>query len=90
MADGGTPPRAMLLDSRQALAVWRRELSPRFRTLGNHEYLALTLAMAGDSFGEICAAIAVAVAEDGDPTTLVGAMLAGWLAEQIVIGVEQG
>lgn len=88
MADGGAPPPANLLDDRQALAVWRRELSPRFRTLGEREYRALTSAGAGDSFGMICAVIAEATGAAEDPAATAGAMLAGWLAEQIVVGVE--
>jgi hypothetical protein len=90
MADGGTPPPATLLERPQGLAVWRRELSPRFRTLAEHEYRALMGALAGDDFGAICAVIAEAIGEADDPAAVAGAMLAGWLAEQIVVGVDPG
>jgi hypothetical protein len=87
MAAGETPCPATLLDAPRALAVWRRELSPMFRSLDAPERAALDLARAGATFGQICAALAAQSPDQEAAAAAAGALLAGWLADQMVVGV---
>jgi hypothetical protein len=88
MAEGGRPPPAEALDARRGLAVWRRDLSPQFRTLDCVEYRALERAHSGATFGEICMGVAEDVPPSEDPAAAAGGLLGRWFAEQIVIGAE--
>lgn len=63
-----------------ATLVWRRELSPQFRSLEAAEAAALALLMAGASFGRLCES-AAAGAEDP------AARMAGWLQRWVADGV---
>jgi hypothetical protein len=87
MAEGATPPPAAALPAPGALAVWRRELSPMFRSLDERERAALDLALGGASFGDICARLAADLPDGEAAATEAGALLARWLGDHIVIGV---
>jgi hypothetical protein len=87
MAEGETPPPSALLDAPRALAVWRRELSPMFRSLDEPERAALDLARAGATFGDVCAMLAADCPDPADAAAAAGGMLARWLADEIVVGV---
>lgn len=82
------PPAPLRLDSAAAVTVWRQGFSPRFLTVSDSERHALGLAMAGLPFGDICDELTEDFPDDEAATAFVGAMLARWLAEGVVVGVE--
>jgi hypothetical protein len=81
------PPPPARLDMPRALAVWRRDVSPMFRSLSPRESMALDLARAGAAFGEICAMLADHHTDPDAAAAEAGGFLAGWLGDQIVVGV---
>jgi hypothetical protein len=88
MADGLAPPAAAALTGFAGLAVWRRDLTPYFRTLDEAEYRALEQVALGQSFGQLCAGLA---SDDQPPeiaAILAGGWLARWLSDGIVTGVK--
>jgi hypothetical protein len=85
MAAGETPPPVADPEGAVGLAVWRQDLSPRFRSLAAPEYDALEAALAGAPFPELCERLA-ADADGGDAAAIAGGLLSAWLAEQIVVG----
>jgi hypothetical protein len=88
MAAGDTPPEVACPSGAAGLAVWRRDLSPRFRSLAETDYRALEQALAGARFAEICEALADDALSGEDTAAFAGGLLSGWLAEQIVIGAH--
>src|SRR6266404_9272663 len=87
IAEGRSPPAAARLPVPAALRVWRQGLSPQFRSVDSIEMRALLMAAEGASFATICAAIA---ARRGvwNAHESAGAMLAGWLRDGLIVGVE--
>jgi hypothetical protein len=69
-----------------ALCVWRRELEVLQRSVDALELAALTLAAQGAAFGDICAAADEAGVEAPGPR--LAAMLAGWLDEGCIAGLD--
>jgi len=90
LATGAAPPAAAMVAHASALAVWRKEFSPHFRTLSNTEYMTLIAARNGASFGEICSLVAGNAQAEEDAARVAGSYLAGWLSEHIVTGVLAG
>jgi hypothetical protein len=88
LASGSEPPAPLRLDRPAAVVVWRQEFSPRFLTVSDSERHALGLAMAGLPFGDICSELRDDFPDDEAATVFVGAMLARWLAEGVIVGVE--
>ena len=64
--------------------VWRQHTQVRYRELPEIEAKALALVSEGAIFAAICEAIA-ADAEQPDQTSLIGQMLARWLADEIIV-----
>ena len=60
--------------------IWRRELTPRFRSLDAMEASTLRLAIAGTSFGDICASLQNEVGEE-ESAMKAAQYLAGWLED---------
>ena len=90
LATNAAPPAAAMLANASALAVWRKEFSPHFRTLSNNEYITLIAARNGASFGGICRLVAGNAQAEEDAAKIAGSYLAGWLSEHIVTGVLAG
>ncbi len=90
MGDAQTPPPVALLDAPLALAVWRRELSPRFRSLADAEFAALERARQGATFGEICAGLAEDHQDTDEAAAVAGGLLAQWLEDRIVVEIVPG
>ncbi len=67
-----------------AAIVWRQDAQVRYRDLQEVEARALALVSEGATFAAICEAIA-ADADQPDRTTLIGQMLARWLADEIIL-----
>ncbi len=84
ISDGKTPPEAEMLPAPAALCVWRKDLSPRFRTIEGGELLALRLARAGVPFGEICRLVALG-RSDADVVAGLGRLLARWLEDEMLV-----
>ncbi|MFZ5616477.1 MAG: putative DNA-binding domain-containing protein [Pseudomonadota bacterium] len=86
MKEGAAPPPVELYEKPAAIVVWRKDLSPSFRTIEGTELSALRFALAGFSFGEVCrlasngAAGEAAIAE-------IGACLARWFNDEMISGV---
>ena len=70
-------------------AVWRKQLSPFFRSLDTDEAWALKAMISQESFGEICAGLCQWVAEE-DAAGRAASLLRGWVEEgwiaQLLIG----
>ena len=88
MAEGADPLPAAMLETRRGLAVWRRDLSPQFRTLSDVEHHALERARSGATFGNICMGVAEDIPPSEDPDAEAGGLLGRWFAEQIVVGAD--
>lgn len=70
-----------------ALAIWRQGLDTRWRALDGVQATLLQAAMAGESFGAMCALAADQVGEAQAAAASAGA-LQGWLADGLLIGVR--
>lgn len=69
-----------------SVRVWRKGLQPHFRMIGADEALALAQLRKGMTFADLCASLPPV---DGlDPVEQAGAMLAVWLGDELIIGVE--
>ncbi len=90
MAEETTPPAVARLGTFHALAVWRGDLSPRFRSLDAVEYRALRRAADGAPFGVLCAELAADLPNPDDAAAFVGGLLGQWFSEKLVIGADPG
>lgn len=81
------PPAAEALERPADIAVWRQSMRSTFRSLEPIEYAALELARSDRTFAQICAMICDAVGPDEGPA-VAGALLAQWIADQIVVTVH--
>lgn len=89
IAEGQTPPEADLLPSPAALCVWRKGLSPSFRTVEGVELAMIRLALAGVRFSEICR-LMTHVHEQADPVAELGALFARWLNDEMLAEFPAG
>jgi hypothetical protein len=87
MAAEQMPPAVMRLLAASDLLVWRRDLSPQFKTLSALEAHALRLGLAGTPFGEICQ-FALHAAGESQAAAVTSQLLATWLRDGIVSGVQ--
>lgn len=83
IAEEQAPPEAALLPSPAALCVWRKGLSPSFRTVERLELAMIRLALAGVRFGEICRLI-THFRDEADPVAELGALFARWLNDELL------
>jgi hypothetical protein len=74
-------------ESRSHAAVWRADLDPVHCELEADEFLALSLAMEGHAFGDICQMAAFRDLEDASPERL-AQMLTGWFQEGLVVDAK--
>jgi hypothetical protein len=77
------PPPAQRLPEPLPVLVWRRELSPHFRSLGAAEAAAIDALLEGASFGDVCAAHALCH-PDADVAAETGAWLRRWIDEGLL------
>ncbi|CAN2535234.1 hypothetical+protein [Methylocapsa aurea] len=74
-------------EQRGHVAVWRADLDSVHCELEADEFLALSLAMEGHAFGDICQMAAFRDLEDASPERL-AQMLTGWFQEGLVVAAE--
>jgi len=74
-----TPPSAAHLPEPASLLVWRRDLTPRFRTVTTEEAEALRRAREGETFASLCAALG---AQTG------GSFLGQWLSDGLIAYIK--
>ncbi len=69
------------------LAVWRRELDVNYRVLDGLEKIALAGAMAGATFGDICASLAFAnpQRDEGELAQVAGGLLVRWFSDGMIV-----
>ncbi|MEO7054077.1 MAG: DNA-binding domain-containing protein [Rhizomicrobium sp.] len=87
LAEENAPPAAIRLAAPAAIRIWRNDLTPKYRTIESFEQRALTLALAGSSFADLCSLLV----EDGDTDRAaqnVGAALASWLQDGLISAVR--
>ncbi len=87
LAEEKTPPGVEFLYSPAALCVWRKELSPSFRTVDGVEFLALRLAIANVPFGEVCRLVADGRSREG-AIALLGKMVGRWLQDGLLAAIS--
>lgn len=91
LADETMPPGPTRPDEQgeSGVRVWRRGLSPQFASMDAHECACLDLALAGATFGEICALLA----RLHGPTSVAaeaGTLLRTWVADGLILRLRQG
>ncbi len=83
------PPEAQRLPAPAVVLLWRYGFHPSFRTIEQAEADALRRLLEGDSFGMLCAALAVAHGESG-AADIAGVWLGGWLRDGLIAAILQG
>jgi len=83
LADEVSPPPIVLVDAGVGARVWRQGLSPRFASMTADEATCLDLALAGASFGEICAGLRRTHDEE-QTARIAGGCLGAWTAEGMI------
>lgn len=68
-------------------AIWRKDLSPYFRSLSPDEAWALSALRSGSSFGEICAGLCEWVSEE-EAAPRAAQLLRGWVDEGWIAGLD--
>jgi hypothetical protein len=87
LAEENAPPAAERLAGPATVRIWRSDLTPKYRTIESFEQRALTLAMAGSSFADLCSLLV----EDGDADRAaqnVATVLASWLQDGLISAVH--
>jgi len=79
VAEGESPPSAALLAEQAAIRVWRAGLSPQYRSIDGFEFRALSLALSGLAFGELCQSLAEEAA-----IPRLGKLLGRWLQDGLI------
>jgi len=86
LSAGDMPPMAKLLPEPATLLVWRKDLTPRFRTAEPGEARAIGLACTGANFGTICAALIEQLGEE-DGVAAAGQLLGRWIGDGLIVGI---
>lgn len=87
LGDGVSPPAPVTVEEGVGARVWRSDLSPRYASMTADETSCLDLAMAGASFGEICAWLGHRY--DGEHAArIAGGCLGAWTAEGMLRGLR--
>lgn len=83
IAEGESPPSAAPLAKQAAIRVWRAGLSPQYRSVDGFEFRALSLALSGLAFGELCQRLAKG--EDAEAAIpRLGELLGRWLQDGLI------
>jgi hypothetical protein len=88
LSSGEAPPDPQCADAAAPWLVWRQNLQNYFRSMPADEAVALDCALRGDSFAEICEALAEWLAEDGIPLRAAG-LLGVWADSGIIVAVRR-
>lgn len=86
MHDKGPLPAPRLAATRVHWLLWRRSLAVRWRSLAVDEGLALTAAMDGAPFGEICEHLGEPGA-DQDTALRAASLLKRWVEDELILGL---
>jgi hypothetical protein len=89
LADGTMPPAATALSHDGGVRVWRDGLAPRFSSMDADEYACLDLALAGGTFGEICALLVRRHGVEGVATEA-GRLLRTWVGDGLLASLRPG
>jgi hypothetical protein len=81
------PPAPAALDRTVSLRIWRRDLRPHFRTIGDAEARALAWTEEGLGFAEICDRLAREEAPDA-ATSVASDILQSWIADELIVGLD--
>lgn len=81
LANEETPPPKIVSDS--TWLIWRQDLVSRYRALENAELSALTVAMSGGNFADLCEALLEHFSEQETPQKAV-AYLQQWIHDQMI------
>ena len=87
LAEDADPPAAPPLEPAAPLMVWRQHLTPRFRRIDPAEHAALTAALGGASFGEICGGLSARYGE-AQAAERAGGLLGQWLGEGLIARLD--
>ncbi|SHG71952.1 DNA-binding domain-containing protein [Massilia sp. CF038] len=88
LENGEPAPEARMLATQEGIAIWRRGFGTRLRRLQQLELETLHKARGHRGFTALCALLAERLGEEAG-VARAGAMLADWLANDMIIGVEQ-
>jgi hypothetical protein len=80
------PPTAEALPGPAWLLIWRKGWQPHFRTIGEAEHKALASLIQGNSFADVCAAMAEQFSDE-DATLLAGERLGAWLQDELIVAL---
>jgi hypothetical protein len=83
-----TPPKPAQESTYQSWLIWRKNFNSQFRLVAEMEVIALNMAMAGATFGEICESLEDEMDEQTAMTTA-AQYLATWLQEDMISAVTQ-
>jgi hypothetical protein len=83
LAAGEAPPQAKRLSAAAALCVWRKGLTPCFRTIAGREQEALNCAYAGAPLGDICRALSKDRAVE-EAIAEIGGWIGRWLQDEMI------
>lgn len=86
LKDEAAPPSAKMLTEPEALLIWRRETTPRVRSVQPEEAMMWAEAVRGTTFSRLCELVAVFGGADGADVRSAGALL-GWLNEGLLSSV---
>lgn len=81
------PPAAGLLPEPVTMLVWRKGLTPCFRTAEPGEAKAVALARSGTGFAAICAAMIDLLGEE-DGVAAAGQLLGRWIGDGLVVEID--
>lgn len=81
-----TPPKPVHESTYQSWLIWRKGFSSQFRLAAEREVVALSMAMMGATFGEICVSLEVEMEEER-AMTAAAQYLANWLENGLICKV---
>ena len=83
-----SPPEPVRLNQNSYCLLWRNNLVTQFRSLESDEVAALSAALAGATFPDICGALAKEVEEPEQIPMTAAGFLKGWLAAGLLTGLK--
>ncbi|NOU26055.1 MAG: DUF2063 domain-containing protein, partial [Methylotenera sp.] len=83
-----TPTKPAQESTYQSWLIWRKKFNSQFRLVTEMEVIALNMAMAGATFGEVCESLEGEMDEQEAMTTA-AQYLATWLQEGMISAVNQ-
>ncbi|NWB26156.1 HvfC/BufC N-terminal domain-containing protein [Pseudomonas gingeri] len=87
LCDEVAPPESEMLAEPGGVIVWRRQFTSRLRPLEQLEYQALLHLQANGSFAALCEWLVERLGET-EGIARAGALLAGWLASELIVDIS--